>query len=72
MLTHEQLLQLLDYNPETGVFVRRVSSVAPKLKFIGIDGKPGNSPAGEHGRRALFNAATRGLGIFTVPAGVRE
>ena len=50
--------------------------VAPKLKFIGIDGKPGNSPAqgttlmaaGLNGARALFHAADRRLGIFTVPA----
>jgi hypothetical protein len=50
--------------------------VAPKLKFIGADGKPGKSPAqgttlmaaGSKATRALFNAADRGLGIFMIPA----
>jgi hypothetical protein len=50
--------------------------VAPKLKFIGADGKPGKSPAqsttllaaGSKAARALFVAADRGLGIFTIPA----
>lgn len=50
--------------------------VAPKLKFIGADGKPGKSPAqgttllaaGSKAARHLFLAADRGLGIFTVPA----
>ena len=50
--------------------------VSPKLKFIGADGKPGNSPAqgtslfasGGSGVRALQQAAERGLGVLTVPA----
>lgn len=50
--------------------------VTPKLKFIGVDGKPGNSPAqgttlmaaGAKASRALFRAAEKGLGIFAVPA----
>jgi hypothetical protein len=50
--------------------------VAPKLKFIGADGKPGTSPAqgttlmasGAKGSRALLHAAEKGLGIFAVPA----
>lgn len=50
--------------------------VTPKLKFIGADGKPGNSPAqgttlmaaGAKASRALFRAAEKGLGIFAVPA----
>lgn len=50
--------------------------VASKLKFIGADGKPGNSPAqgttlmasGSRGSRVLLRAAERGLGLFTIPA----
>ncbi len=50
--------------------------IAPKLKFIGPDGKPGNSPAqgttlmaaGGKASRALLRAAENGLGIFAVPA----
>jgi len=50
--------------------------ISPKLKFIGASGQPGTSPAqgttllaaGRKASRALFQAADRGLGIFTVPA----
>jgi len=50
--------------------------VAPKLKFIGADGKPGKSPAQgtclmASGRRALeplYRAAAEGLGILMFPA----
>lgn len=50
--------------------------VSPKLKFIGADGQPGTSPAqgttlmaaGSRAARSLFQAAGRGLGIFTIPA----
>ena len=50
--------------------------VSPKLKFIGVDGKPGNSPAqgttlmaaGSRGAQALFHAADKRLGLFAVPA----
>lgn len=49
--------------------------VAPKLKFIGADGKPGNSPAqgttlmaaGSRGVEALQRAAAAGLGILATP-----
>lgn len=49
--------------------------VAPKLKFIGVDGNPGRSPAqgtclmgvGTHANVALQRAANRGLGVLTVP-----
>lgn len=50
--------------------------VSPKLKFIGVDGQPGSSPAqgttllaaGSRAARVLFQAADRRLGVFTVPA----
>ena len=50
--------------------------IAPKLKFIGADGKPGNSPAqgttlmaaGAKASRALLHAAENRLGIFAIPA----
>jgi hypothetical protein len=50
--------------------------VAPKLKFIGTDGKPGKSPAqgtclmatGERGRDSLFRAHVHGLGALMQPA----
>ena len=46
--------------------------VAPKLKFIGADGRPGTSPAqgtclmaiGSMGEKALRSAAARGLGVL--------
>jgi hypothetical protein len=49
--------------------------VSPKLKFIGADGKPGNSPAqgtslfgtGERAVDALNLAASRGLGVSVYP-----
>lgn len=49
--------------------------VAPKLKFIGPDGKPGSSPAqgtcllgiGERARLALRRAASRSLGVLACP-----
>src|SRR5574337_2062177 len=50
--------------------------VTPKLKFIGVDGKPGMSPAqgtclfaiGDKGLAALYRAASNNLGLLTVPA----
>lgn len=50
--------------------------VAPKLKFIGADGKPGKSPAqgtclmalGPKGRTALQTAACNGLGYLAQAA----
>lgn len=50
--------------------------VAPKIKFIGADGKPGRSPAqgtcllaiGKRGCEALYRAQTAGLGILMKPA----
>lgn len=50
--------------------------VAPKLKFIGADGKPGKSPAqgtclmasGRKAIEALHRAATKGLGILMKPS----
>lgn len=50
--------------------------VAPKLKFIGLDGKPGTSPAqgtclmaaGERAIDALNKAQSRGLGLLAVPS----
>jgi hypothetical protein len=49
--------------------------VAPKLKFIGADGKPGTSPAqgtslfaaGQKATEALGKAAVSGLGILVRP-----
>jgi hypothetical protein len=51
--------------------------VAPKLKFIGVDGKPGTQPAQgtclmAKGRRALeplYRAEANGLGVLMKPAG---
>jgi hypothetical protein len=50
--------------------------VAPKIRFIGADGKPGKSPAqgtclmgaGTRSREPLFRAAAEGLGILMRPA----
>jgi len=50
--------------------------ISPKLKFIGANGQPGNSPAqgttlmaaGTKASRALLHAAEKGLGLFAVPA----
>ena len=50
--------------------------VAPKLKFIGADGKPGTSPAqgtslfacGPEACAALLNAAANGLGALVAPS----
>lgn len=52
--------------------------VAPKLKFIGADGKPGTSPAqgtclmaaGARGVEALHRAQTKGLGLLMTRATV--
>lgn len=49
--------------------------VAPKIKFIGADGKPGRSPAqgttlmaiGSKGVEALRSAGRRGLGVLVTP-----
>lgn len=49
--------------------------VARKIKFIGFDGKPGNSPAqgtcllglGDQAKLALMNAEFTGLGTVMVP-----
>lgn len=51
--------------------------VAKKIKFIGVNGKPGNSPAqgtclmasGSSGALAIYNAETSGLGTVMVPHG---
>ena len=51
--------------------------VSPKIKFIGIDGLPGRSPAqgtclmamGDRGSRALHNAQTAKLGLLMRPGG---
>ena len=53
----------------------KVLFISPKLKFIGADGQPGNSPAqgttlmavGSRGVAALHRAAERGLGILMAP-----
>lgn len=50
--------------------------ISPKLKFIGANGKPGNSPAqgtclfaaGERAEDALNSAFSRGLGILVHPS----
>lgn len=55
---------------------KAVLFIAPKLKFIGADGKPGNSPAqgtclfaaGEKAVDALSNAKAAGLGVFMRPS----
>jgi len=60
-------------------FARHADSilfVAPKLKFIGIDGRPGASPAqgtclmasGERAVDALNTAQSRGLGLLAIPS----
>ena len=49
--------------------------VAPKLKFIGADGKPGKSPAqgtcllgsGRRSHEPLYRAAAEGLGVLMKP-----
>lgn len=49
--------------------------VAPRIQFIGVDGKPGKSPAdgttlmavGERGCNALHRAASQGLGVLAQP-----
>lgn len=49
--------------------------VSPKIKFIGVDGEPGKSPAqgttlmsiGIRGNKALRRAAARGLGVLMIP-----
>lgn len=49
--------------------------VAPKIRFIGVDGKPGRSPAqgttlmalGKSGRHALSIAHRRRLGVLVTP-----
>lgn len=54
--------------------------VAPKLKFIGADGRPGTSPAqgtsllavGARGRSALYQAAEDRLGALVKPYAVGE
>lgn len=51
--------------------------VAPKIKFIASDGKPGTSPAqgtclmaaGRRGVEALYRAATAQLGVLLKPVG---
>jgi hypothetical protein len=53
----------------------KVLFVAPKLKFIGADGLPGDSPAqgtslmavGSRGVAALHRAADNGLGVLMAP-----
>jgi len=54
--------------------------VARKIKFIGADGQPGNSPAqgttllaaGKRGVRALLDASGRGLGSIFTPLSSTE
>ena len=51
---------------------QQILFVSPKIKFIGVDGKEGRSPAqgttlmsiGQHGNFALVNAAKNGLGVL--------
>lgn len=53
----------------------KILFVAPKLKFIGADGKPGVSPAqgtslmavGSRGVASLHRAADKGLGVLMAP-----
>lgn len=53
----------------------KVLFIAPKLKFIGSDGNPGNSPAqgtclmalGSRGIASLHRAADNGLGVLMAP-----
>ena len=57
---------------EFSYLAHKVLFVAPKLKFIGADGKPGASPAqgtslmaiGSRGVAALHRAADKGLGVL--------
>lgn len=54
--------------------------VAPKLKFIGADGKPGKSPAqgtslmaiGAPAQKSLRRAAAMGLGVLMQPSALSE
>jgi DNA N-6-adenine-methyltransferase Dam len=54
--------------------------VAPKIKFIGADGKPGASPAqgtclgglGQGAREPLWRAAADGLGVLMMPAAIKR
>jgi hypothetical protein len=54
--------------------------VSPKLKFIGVDGRPGTSPAqgttllaaGSRAVKALYRAERKGLGFLSLPASGRE
>lgn len=61
-------------------FARQADSilfVSPKLKFIGADGMPGDSPAqgtclmasGERAVDALNMAQSKGLGLICIPSG---
>jgi hypothetical protein len=60
-----------DFAPRAGLIL----FVSPKIKFIGIDGAPGSSPAqgtsllavGRRGCAALEHAARHGLGTLMVP-----
>ncbi len=64
-----------DYVPRADL----VLFCSPKIKFIGVDGKPGASPAqgtcllavGDKARQALLNAAAVGLGSLLAPAQCR-
>lgn len=55
---------------------RAILFISPKLEFISIDGKPGESPAqgtclfaaGNMGTAALYRAAGNGLGFLATPA----
>ena len=57
----------------------KVLFVAPKLKFIGADGRPGMSPAqgtmlmamGSRGVAALHRASDNGLGVLMAPMNER-
>lgn len=60
-----------DYAPRADLIL----FVAPKLKFIGADGKPGKSPAqgtclmavGQRAREPLLRARADGLGVLMEP-----
>lgn len=60
-----------DFAPEAELIL----FVAPKLKFIGADGRPGRSPAqgtcllgiGERAKWALHRAAQEQLGVLMQP-----
>lgn len=58
----------------------KILFISPKLKFIGPNGRPGNSPAqgtslmavGTRGAAALHRAAENGLGVLVAPQPVSD